>query len=250
MVKVKRKTKFYYVVQLNKRGVMVQERDWKLKQLQDMFAALDTPQKRFEKVIDEFKTKKHEWFARRHFKNVIQEVKNYKRPSITIELPVEQTDPPTLSAATLKSKLDDIDFHSYGISFSITNESDVIGETGEIEMRQQKTSAMAPINRMKTRKNGIGALKGFLEQYMKRMTKSYGLVTKITLQLTRQVKKPAALTPLKLGMQVTALLMWWTRHCRIVKITVRLCAPKFGQSMLSISMPVSQRRQSMLCVRN
>jgi len=70
MVKVKRKTKFYYVVQLNKRGVMVQERDWKLKQLQDMFAALDTPQKRFEKVIDEFKTKKHEWFARRHFKNV------------------------------------------------------------------------------------------------------------------------------------------------------------------------------------
>ena len=55
---------------------------------------------RYDNVMDELKDKRVKVIAKQKMKNVLHDVKNHQRNRIHLEIPVERTDPPTVSQAT------------------------------------------------------------------------------------------------------------------------------------------------------
>ena len=59
----------------------------------------------FNKVMDEFKTKKDRILQKQRMKHVVEDLKNYQRNRIHLVIPVERTDPPTVSKAVIHEQL-------------------------------------------------------------------------------------------------------------------------------------------------
>ena len=151
---------------------------------------------RFDKVMDQFKQKKHEIIAKRNMKGVVNELKNLKRNRIEIEIPVERTDPPTVSKALIADRLGTINIADYSVSFTATSIVQTLDEHGELESEQADTTPEAPMNKIKKmEKRPAGALTGFLNLYMKKAQKSLTYVKKVNLILIKKVRNPKPLTP-------------------------------------------------------
>ncbi len=159
------------------------ERDWRalIKEWQS--------EKAFNHVMDDFKKKKVEIFAKRNMKNVIKDVKDYQRNRIELSIPVERTDPPTVSSAVISQKLGDVNMANYTIAFSMTTTTQKLDENGNLESEVVATSPEAAINSgkfLKRMKRPAGALTGFLNRYMLKMLKSLQFVNKINLILVKE----------------------------------------------------------------
>jgi hypothetical protein len=164
-------------------------------------------EKRFDKVMDQFQKKKHEIFVKRNMKNVIGELKNYQRNRIEIEIPVERTDPPTVSKAVIADRLGNINIQNYTVSFSVTVIVQTLDEDGYLESEKTETTPEEPINKIKKlEKRPAGALAGFLNTYMKKLIKSLTYVQKVNLILVKRVRNPKALTPNFDGMKTNCII--------------------------------------------
>jgi UDP-N-acetylglucosamine transferase subunit ALG13 len=167
-------------------------------------------EKRYNKLVDDFKQQKAKIFAKRNYKNVINDIKQHQRNRIEITIPVKKTDPPTVDRADIDELIGDINFKNYALSFTVTITKQTLNEFGNLESEKDEESPSEPIKHRdfikKYEKRTAGALAGFFNNYMKLLTKSLSFVKKINLILTKHVKNPRPLTPNFDGMVINCLI--------------------------------------------
>ena len=180
------------------------ERDWRML-LKELRAEIN-----FDKVMDDFKDKKDKIVGRQRMKHVVKDIKNHQRNRIDITVPVERTDPPTVSHATIAAKLGDVNIANYTIAFSMTTTTQKLDENGNLESEKVETSEEKPINSAqflkKYEKRTAGALSGFLNRYMLKMMKSLQFVNKINLVLIKKIRNPRPMTPNFDGLQINCVI--------------------------------------------
>ncbi len=108
-------------------------------------------------------------------KNVLQDVKNHQRNRIELAIPVERTDPPTVSHANIAKLVEGVNIANYTIAFSMVTTTQKLDENGNLESEKVEKSEEKPINSAqflkKYEKRTAGALSGFLNRYMLKMLK-------------------------------------------------------------------------------
>lgn len=159
-------------------------------------------EKHHNEMVDAFKLEKDKLFHKRKMRNVIQALKQPE--ARRIEIPVEATEPPTVTRQVVDAEIRGINLADYTIAFTVTVMKQYLDESGDLEREQEETSPEAPIRSLQKMKPG--ALVGFLNNYMKKLSKSLTWVKSITLVLTKKVNQPKRLPPLKEAMNTNCLI--------------------------------------------
>ncbi|MDR3477199.1 MAG: hypothetical protein P4M14_04135, partial [Gammaproteobacteria bacterium] len=171
-------------------------------------------EKRYNALVDFFNQEKAKIFQVRKtkvsMKNLMNEVKNHKRNRIEMQIKVEPTDPPTVTRDSVQNAIDGVNFDDYTVAFSVTITKQTLDEYGNLESETDETSPEEPIANKeflkKYERRTVGALTGFFNNYMVKLSKSLAIVQHINLILTKRVKKPQRLMPLKEAMTTNCLI--------------------------------------------
>ena len=159
-------------------------------------------EKRMNLLVDEFQRKKHPLLKRLkpEFQNL---------PDFEVDIPVEKTDPPTVSIDVIREKVN-VDPQLYSISFQVTVVNQLLDEHGDLEREVEEVLPTEPIKHKhflkKYEKRFAGALTGFFNNYMLKLVKSLTWVKKIKLFFAKRVNRPRPLPKLKEALTTNCLI--------------------------------------------